>query len=205
MKPYAKILGVLLVLLAIQFTLGGGETGEPDVFVSRAVTVTSNTTSVVSRAFTVTSNTNSIVSRAFTVTSNTNSIVSRAFTAVNWEEVAGGLCLDCNDNELPDQCELDCGHDGGPCDLAGCGQSVDCNENSIPDDCDTIGNGDFDGDGTVDLDDHSAFADCMAGADQEPQPSSPDCVNACLGAFDFDGDNDVDLIDFALFQALFTG
>ena len=80
---------------------------------------------------------------------------------------------------------------------------MDCNANAVPDECDTIDNGDFDGDGTVDLDDYAAFGDCMAGPDQEPQPSLPECIDACLGAFDFDGDNDVDLIDFAVFEGVF--
>ena len=55
-----------------------------------------------------------------------------------------------------------------------------------------------DGDLTVDLHDYTAFTDCMAGPDQELQPSLPECINACLAAFDFDGDDDVDLIDFGM-------
>ena len=100
---------------------------------------------------------------------------------------------DCQPNGVRDLCDIETG------------VSLDCNANTIPDECDTIDNGDFDGDGTVDLDDYSAFADCMAGPDQEPQPLSPECINACRGAFDFNGDDDVDLIDFALYQTEFTG
>jgi len=167
MKAYAKIFGVILVALVIQLALaaavqkGGGDdlisraftvTSNTDSIVSRAFTVTSNTDSIVSRAFTVTSNTDSIVSRAFTVTSNTDSIVSRAFTAVNCEDGAGGLCVDCNGNDIPDQCEIDCGTKGGPCDIPGCGMIVDCNDNDVPDECD-IANGtsqDENGDGIPD-------------------------------------------------------
>ncbi|MCH7814090.1 MAG: hypothetical protein IID40_08725, partial [Planctomycetes bacterium] len=110
--------------------------------------------------------------------------------------------VDCNTNGVADDCDVDCGAPG--C-TPPCATSADCNHNGIPDECDTIDNGDFDGDGTVDLDDYSAFADCMAGPDQDPQPASPGCINACLAAFDFDGDGDVDLMNGALFQAVFAG
>jgi len=56
--------------------------------------------------------------------------------------------------------------------------------------------GDFDGDGDVDLDDLSAFADCTGG----PGPAAG---NNCATAFDSDLDEDVDLADFALFQEAF--
>ena len=42
---------------------------------------------------------------------------------------------DCNQNGIPDQCDLDCGTPGGYCDVTGCGQSDDCNANGMPDDC----------------------------------------------------------------------
>ncbi len=57
--------------------------------------------------------------------------------------------------------------------------------------------GDFDCNGTVNLDDHEVFAGCLLG----PLASlAPGCE---LG--DFDGDGDVDLGDFAAFQAAFGG
>ncbi|HNU43663.1 MAG TPA: FG-GAP repeat protein, partial [Phycisphaerae bacterium] len=57
--------------------------------------------------------------------------------------------------------------------------------------------GDFDGDGDVDLSDYAFFADCLEG----PLVSCPpECEPA-----DLDGDLDVDLADFAAFQAAFTG
>ncbi|MBN2445754.1 MAG: hypothetical protein JXO22_03460, partial [Phycisphaerae bacterium] len=43
---------------------------------------------------------------------------------------------DCNNNGIPDQCDIDCGTIGGYCDQTGCGSSPDCNNNSVPDECD---------------------------------------------------------------------
>ncbi|MCH8852823.1 MAG: hypothetical protein IID41_09265, partial [Planctomycetes bacterium] len=42
---------------------------------------------------------------------------------------------DCDGNEIPDKCDNDCGEEGGPCDVPGCGQIVDCNGNGVPDEC----------------------------------------------------------------------
>ena len=83
---------------------------------------------------------------------------------------------------------------------------IDCNENCVWDDQDAIGGGDFDADGDVDLDDHSAFRDCLAGPGATPNPASLECIGACRAAFDFaPGDGDVDLADFGEFQEAFTG
>ncbi|MFQ5424886.1 MAG: hypothetical protein ACE5F9_13025 [Phycisphaerae bacterium] len=43
---------------------------------------------------------------------------------------------DCNNNGIPDACDIDCGVPGGPCDVPGCSGSNDCNANGIPDECD---------------------------------------------------------------------
>ena len=43
---------------------------------------------------------------------------------------------DCNNNGVPDPCDIDCGPPGGTCDLPGCGMSADCNANGVPDECD---------------------------------------------------------------------
>ena len=139
MKAHAKILGVVLVGLTIQLTLAAGEKGAGDSLVSRAFTVRSNTDSLLSQAFTVRSNLDSLLSRTFTVRSNADSLVSRAFTTVNCEEGAGGLCADCNGDAIPDECALDCGEAGGPCDIPGCGQSNDCDANGVPDSCEGCG------------------------------------------------------------------
>ena len=41
---------------------------------------------------------------------------------------------DCNENGIPDECDIDCDLPG--CDVPGCGESEDCNTNSVPDECD---------------------------------------------------------------------
>ena len=42
---------------------------------------------------------------------------------------------DCDENDIPDDCELDCGAPDGPCDIAGCGARNDCNNNGVIDEC----------------------------------------------------------------------
>ena len=44
--------------------------------------------------------------------------------------------MDCNQNEIRDLCDVDCGSSGGDCDVPGCGGSLDCNANNVPDECD---------------------------------------------------------------------
>jgi hypothetical protein len=44
---------------------------------------------------------------------------------------------DCNDNGIPDDCDISCNIPGKDCNIPGCGQSTDCNNNDIPDDCET--------------------------------------------------------------------
>ncbi|GAG01186.1 unnamed protein product, partial [marine sediment metagenome] len=63
--------------------------------------------------------------------------------------------------------------------------------------CSDFINGDFDGDGDVDLDDFVHWGGCLTGPDNGP------CDAGC-DVFDFDADADVDLDDFAKFQAAFT-
>lgn len=46
------------------------------------------------------------------------------------------IAQDCNQNGVPDACDIDCGAPGGTCDIAGCGLSSDCNSNGVPDECD---------------------------------------------------------------------
>jgi hypothetical protein len=62
---------------------------------------------------------------------------------------------------------------------------------------------DADCDGDVDLEDHAAFADCLAGPNVTPSPTSPRTSQECLGAFDTDSDADVDVSDFSTFQIAF--
>lgn len=60
--------------------------------------------------------------------------------------------------------------------------------------------GDFDGDGDVDLSDFAAFTQCFGGSMLPPAAGCPVGVNA-----DLDGDGDVDVADFATFSQNFTG
>ncbi len=46
-----------------------------------------------------------------------------------------GSSPDCNQNGIPDNCDLSCGSPGGPCDVLGCGTATDCDGNGAPDDC----------------------------------------------------------------------
>ncbi len=126
---------------------------------------------------------------------------------------------DCNTNGAPDACDLNCGTGNCAAHPSGCGAGTDCqpdgvldecqlfdndcNTNGIPDECDMNADGDFDADGDVDLDDFAVFVDCANGPGEAPNPPSPGCVAACLGAFDFNVDSDVDLEDFALFQQVY--
>jgi hypothetical protein len=79
---------------------------------------------------------------------------------------------DCNDNGIPDECDIDCGPPGGPCDLPRCGQSEDCNENDIPDECDID-------DGTSEDDNNNGVPDeCEIAAYLDIKPGScPNPVN----------------------------
>ena len=53
------------------------------------------------------------------------------------DDIANGTSLDCNLNNIPDECEEDCNQNGIPdsCDIAS-GFALDCNQNGIPDWCD---------------------------------------------------------------------
>ncbi|GJM24451.1 MAG: hypothetical protein DHS20C16_08660 [Phycisphaerae bacterium] len=77
----------------------------------------------------------------------------------------------------------------------------DCNANDVSDGCETIANGDYNADGTVDALDYPWFADCFAGPTQMPAPTSLTCMNRCLESFDADLDGDVDLADYEAFSA----
>ncbi len=46
--------------------------------------------------------------------------------------------LDCDNNDLADDCDLDCLALRGTCDLPSCGLGADCDSNSIPDACDIL-------------------------------------------------------------------
>lgn len=122
---------------------------------------------------------------------------------------------DCNGNDIPDVCELDCGAPGGECDVPGCGTLGDCNNNLRPDVCDVIDGVSFDfnsdgrpdecanpldadGDDDIDLVEYGEFAECAA-------PASPIAAGESCDVFDLDESGDFDLLDFGLFQLAYTG
>ena len=77
------------------------------------------------------------------------SLDSSGYLAVRLERILGAaLCLlltclmpcralaqDCNENTIPDVCDIHCGPPGGTCDVPGCGQSSDCDGDGILDEC----------------------------------------------------------------------
>ena len=60
------------------------------------------------------------------------------------------------------------------------------------------GDGDYDENTYVDLEDFEHWPDCMTGPENGPYQEG-------CGAFDFDGDTDIDLFDFAEFQIALDG
>jgi len=64
--------------------------------------------------------------------------------------------------------------------------------------------GDWDADGDVDLADYDAFARCLNGPNQPPQPTPPVTAEECIRTFDVDRQGDVDLADFAAFARVFA-
>jgi hypothetical protein len=94
-------------------------------------------------------------------------------------ETNNGIADDCNDNNVPDDCEPDTDNDG------------------IPNGCDACAggatSGDSDGNGIVTLADYTKLAQCFLGPGQASFATGCEC-------FRIDGDNDVDLRDFAKFQ-----
>lgn len=67
--------------------------------------------------------------------------VAGGFFLIATARVTLGQIQDCNNNDIEDACDIDCGGSGGPCDVPGCGGSQDCNANGVPDECDLVGGG----------------------------------------------------------------
>ena len=121
---------------------------------------------------------------------------------------------DCNGNEIPDWCDLECGPPGGFCYVTGCGLSGDCNFNDIPDDCepdeDCNGNSvqdicDIAGDTSEDCNDNQVPDECdIVGGTSEDQNKNNMPDECEWYAADFDDDGDVDLNDFATFAMCFS-
>ncbi|MEW6199874.1 MAG: hypothetical protein AB1601_14575 [Planctomycetota bacterium] len=109
-----------------------------------------------------------------------------------------GAPPDCNNNGLPDKCDLDCGPPGGPCDLPGCGQSTDLNGNGIPDECDGLG--DLNCDGWADFGDINPFVLRLSNP-VGYAAQYPNCPNS---HGDINGDGFVDFGDINPFVRLLT-
>ena len=100
-------------------------------------------------------------------------------------QVSYPFMMDCNENEIADECDIDCGDPNGPCDVPDCGLSDDCNVNGIPDECedDCNGNGvpddcdidpnDPDGNGQVspDCNVNGTPDECEVGGTEDCQPN----------------------------------
>lgn len=87
---------------------------------------------------------------------------------------------DCNNNGLPDNCDLSCGPANGPCDVPGCGQSVDLDSNGLPDECVGFITGCAGGAG----DDWSCFDNWVLPGDVYPDNLGPDTYDVELDATD---------------------
>lgn len=115
-----------------------------------------------------------------------------------WEYGDSGDILDCNANEIDDQCEID------PADPDGDGLVIpDCNSNGVLDECETIADADIDGSGVTDLIDFGFLFDCLNGPGVVPSPTDASCAGFCLIASDLDTDGDADLSDVAAFYTAF--
>ncbi|MBI4717926.1 MAG: FG-GAP repeat protein [Planctomycetes bacterium] len=73
--------------------------------------------------------------------------IDACLNGVCLSQLLPGCGLDCNRNQLSDDCDVDCGPPGGRCDRPGCGQSSDCNGDRVPDEC----HGDCQGNGVPDV------------------------------------------------------
>lgn len=121
-------------------------------------------------------------------------------------DIANGDSVDLDGNGVPDECDPDCNMNDVPdfLDIA-FGLSDDCNMNQVLDECEP-GGGDFDGNGTVDIEDYAAFAECVTGPACDRGTCEPAAyADACCLLADADADGDVDLGDYAVFAARMGG
>lgn len=111
----------------------------------------------------------------------------------------GDGCDNCPYGSNASQTDDDGDHVGDACDC--------CPETFAGDAVSAVGcppyfAGDFDGDGSLGLDDFATLLECMDGPDVTPIP--PPAAAACLDIFDRDSDGDVDLEDGAAFFSDFV-
>ena len=90
----------------------------------------------------------------------------------------GSVFPDCNNNSIPDVCDVNCGEPGGACSVSGCGQSKDCNTNSIPDECEIDCNNNGIPDDCDIAADHNCCVPGLGAGCTEPD------VEACVCSFD---------------------
>ncbi len=126
--------------------------------------------------------------------------------------VCNELGIDCNNNGIPDLCELDDDGDGVPndCDTCpGADDTLDDDGDGVPNDCDSCqgddASGDSDNDGVCDSNDV-----CPGSDDNGPDGDDdgiPDTCDVCDGndTGDIDGDGDIDFDDLAGFDICLTG
>jgi len=101
--------------------------------------------------------------------------------------------IDCNNNTIPDACDVDC--HGSGC-TPPCGGSLDCNDNRVPDECET----DCNGTGIPDSCDIASGFSQDCNANTIPDECEPDCdgdgiPDACETVTDCDGDGVTDCFD----------
>lgn len=102
---------------------------------------------------------------------------------------------------------LECLNDGEcaaneTCEMGSHTCMVDCNGNDVPDAWEV--SADFDGDGTVDLDDYHRFSECLTEPCGGPFCDPPLYADVCCVIADSDLSGAVDLRDFAAFTLIFT-
>ncbi|MGB2986477.1 MAG: sialidase family protein, partial [Phycisphaerae bacterium] len=108
-------------------------------------------------------------------------------------DVADETSDDCNDNNVPDECEVDCNNNGIPdeCDIAD-GTSEDCTGNGIPDECEP----DCNDNGVADSCDIQNGTSDDCNGNRVPDECDPDCDGDGIPSdCDLDEDSDDDGID----------